>query len=298
MLHSKKSIIFVIDKETKHTMTQESNHKTYKLGLALSGGGAKGFAHIGVFKLLEECGLMPDVIVGTSAGALMGSLFADGYSADEIKELFSGREFSEFAQLQIPKSGLFDSKRFRHFLRRHLRAKTFEELKIPLVVVATDLDNGVSHEFRTGPIVEAVTASCSIPIIFSPVVINGVHYVDGGLFHNFPVSIIREECDRVIGVNVSPLIPQKYKQTVFHIAERSYHYMFRANTLEDREMCDVLIEAEEFGLYKTFDLENVDLIANIGYSAAVRAFELVIQENKHENLVKAIIASRSKMLLP
>ena len=71
-----------------------------------------------------------------------------------------------------------------------------------VVIPATDLDNGESHEFRSGPIVEAVTASCSIPIIFSPVVINGVHYVDGGLFHNFPVSIIREECERIIGVNV------------------------------------------------------------------------------------------------
>ena len=132
---------------------------------------------------------------------------------------------------------------------------------------------------------DAVTASCSIPIIFSPVVINGVHYVDGGLFHNFPVSIIRDMCERVIGVNVSPLVPQKYKQTIFHIAERSYHYMFRANTLEDREMCDVLIEAEEFGMYKTFDLENVEQIARIGYDAAIRAFELVIQENKYETLV-------------
>ena len=118
-------------------MTQESNHKTYRLGLALSGGGAKGFAHLGVFKLLEECGLKPDIIVGTSVGALMGTLFADGYSADELKELFTGREFSEFAQLQLPKSGLFDSKRFRYFLKRHLRAKTFEELKIPMIVVAT-----------------------------------------------------------------------------------------------------------------------------------------------------------------
>ena len=280
-------------------MTQDSNHTTtYKLGLALSGGGAKGFAHIGVFKLLEECGLMPDVIVGTSVGSLMGTLFADGYSADEIKELFSGREFSEFAQLQLPKSGLFDSKRFRHFLRRHLRAKTFEELKTPLIVMATDLDNGESHEFRSGPIVEAVTASCSIPIIFSPVVINGVHYVDGGLFHNFPVSIIRDSCERVIGVNVSPLVSQKYKQTIFHIAERSYHYMFRANTIEDREMCDVLIEAEEFGMYKTFDLENVDQISKIGYSAAVRAFELVIQENKYETLVKAITSHKTNILMP
>lgn len=279
-------------------MTAHTNQKTYKLGLALSGGGAKGFAHIGVFKLLEECGLKPDIIVGTSVGSLMGTLFADGYSANEIKELFTGREFSEFAQLQLPKSGLFDSKRFRSFLKRHLRAKSLEELQIPMVVIATDLDNGVSHEFRKGAIVDAVTASCSIPIIFSPVVIDGVHYVDGGLFHNFPVSIIREECDKVIGVNVSPLVPQKYKQTLYHIAERSYHYMFRANTLEDREMCDVLIEAEEFGLYKTFDLENVELISNIGYEAAVRAFQVVIQENKYETLVKAISTRKRNILMP
>lgn len=277
-------------------MTEETNQKTKRLGLALSGGGAKGFAHVGVFKMLEECALIPDVIAGTSVGALMGTLFADGYKADEIKELFSGREFSEFAQLQIPKSGLFDSKRFRYFLRRHLRTKNIEDLQIPMVIVATDLDHGVSHEFRSGPIVDAVTASCSIPIIFSPVTINGVHYVDGGLFHNFPVSIIREECERVIGVNVSPLVPQRYKQTLFHIAERSYHYLFRANTLEDREMCDVLIEAEEFGMYKTFDLENVDLIFNIGYAAAGRAFEVVLRENKYETLVKAITARKNALM--
>lgn len=278
-------------------MTEETNQKPYKLGLALSGGGAKGFAHIGVFKMLEECALRPDLIVGTSVGALMGALFADGYTASEIKELFTGREFSEFAQLQLPKSGLFDSKRFRYFLKRHLRAKNIEDLKIPMVIMATDLDNGESHEFRTGAVVDAVTASCSIPIIFSPVVINGIHYVDGGLFHNFPVSIIREVCDKVIGVNVSPLVSQKYKQTIFNIAERSYHYMFRANTLEDREMCDVLIEAEEFGLYKTFDIENVDLISSIGYAAAVRTFEKVLHENKFETLVKAI-TTRKNTLMP
>ncbi len=279
-------------------MTRELNTEKYKLGLALSGGGAKGFAHIGVFKLLEECSLMPDVIVGTSAGALMGALFADGYSADELKTLFTGREFSEFAQLQIPKSGLFDSTRFSKFLRSHLRAKTFEELKIPMKVVATDLDHGESHVFSSGPIVEAVTASCSIPIIFSPVVIGGVHYVDGGLFQNFPVSVIRDMCERVIGVNVSPLTPHKYKQTIFHIAERSYHYMFQANTLEDREMCDVLIETEEFVRYKTFDLENVGQIAGIGYDAAVRAFDVVIQENRHEALAKLAAARKNNRLMP
>lgn len=275
----------------------EATPKPYKIGLALSGGGAKGFAHLGVFKLLEESGLKPDIISGTSAGSLMGVLFADGYSADEIKNMFIGREFSEFAQLQIPKSGLFNYDRFQEFLKRHLRSKRIEDLPIPTVIVATDLDRGCSHEFRSGPIVEAVTASCCMPIVFSPVLINGVHYVDGGLFRNFPVSTIRDECEYIIGVNVSPLIPQRYKQTLLHIAERTYHYVFKANAIEDRELCDILIEAKEVGLYKTFDLENINLISEIGYEAAVKAFQKVIQEKKHENLIKAI-NSHSNSLLP
>lgn len=275
----------------------EATPKPYKIGLALSGGGAKGFAHLGVFKLLEESGLKPDIISGTSAGSLMGVLFADGYSADEIKNMFIGREFSEFAQLQIPKSGLFNYDRFQEFLKRHLRSKRIEDLPIPTVIVATDLDRGCSHEFRSGPIVEAVTASCCMPIVFSPVLINGVHYVDGGLFRNFPVSTIRDECEYVIGVNVSPLIPHRYKQTLLHIAERTYHYVFKANAIEDRELCDILIEAKEVGLYKTFDLENINLISEIGYEAAVKAFQKVIQEKKHENLIKAI-NSHPNSLLP
>ena len=269
-------------------MQMEKSIKPYKLGLALSGGGAKGFAHLGVFELLDECHLKPDIISGTSAGSIMGAFKADGYSPREIMELFSGREFFEFAQLQIPKSGLFDTSRFRNFLKTYLRAKRIEELQIPLVIVATDLDHGLSKEFREGPLVEAITASCSMPIIFSPVEIDGVHYVDGGLFRNFPVSTIREECERIIGVNVSPLVPHRYKQTLFHIAERSYHYMFQANTMEDRELCDVLIEAKEFGLYKTFDLENVKLISQIGYEAAREAFRKVVEENKFQPLVNAI----------
>ena len=262
--------------------------KPYKLGLALSGGGAKGFAHLGVFQFLNECSLKPDIISGTSAGAVVGALYADGYSPQEIRNFFSGREFSEFAQLQIPKSGLFDMSRFKNFFRRNLRAKRIEDLAIPLVIVATDLDNGQSHEFRKGPLVEAIAASCCIPIIFSPVEIDGVHYVDGGLFRNFPVTTIREECERVIGVNVSPLIPHRYKQTIFHIAERSYHYMFQANTLEDRDACDVLIEAKEVGLYKTFDLDNVDLISQVGYEASIDAFKQVMQENRFEMVEKAL----------
>jgi len=274
-------------------MSELKNQKPCELGIALSGGGAKGFAHLGVFKLLEKCGITPDIISGTSAGSLAGVLYADGYTSDEIKEIFKGKEFNEFASIQIPKAGLFDMSRMKSFLQKHLRAKNIEDLKIPLVIIATDLDNGVSREFRHGPIKEAVMASCCVPIIFSPVEINGIHYVDGGLFRNFPVSNIRQECERIIGVNVSPLIPSKYKQTIWHIAERSYHYMFRANTLEDRSLCDLLIETESASDYKMFDLENVDQIVQIGYDAALNAFNDIVIDSKFELLVKAAKENKS-----
>ena len=247
--------------------------KKYGLGLALSGGGAKGFAHLGAFKAISEYGLEPEIIAGTSVGAMMGAFFADGYEPEEIAELFKGKEFKSFVEFQMPRSGIFDSQGFRGFLKKHLRARLFEELSIPLMVVATDLDNGLSVTFDKGPLIEAVTASCSIPLIFNPVVIGGVHYVDGGLFRNFPVSVIRDACEKVIGVNVSPLIPLKYKQTLLHIAERSYHYMFRANTLKDRILCDVLIENKAFGEYKTFDLEHIDELLALGYEATKERLE-------------------------
>ncbi len=243
------------------------------LGLALSGGGAKGFAHPGVLKAMEEFGLAPDIIAGTSAGALAGVLYADGYTPEEIIELFIGLEFKQFAEFQFPKAGIFNTTGFRSFLKKHLRAKTFEELKIPLLVITTDLDDGVSVAFDKGPLVDPVIASCSIPIVFSPVVIDGVHYVDGGLFRNFPVTNIRDVCETVIGVNVAPLIAKKYNQTILNIAERSYHYMFRANTLTDRLLCDILIETEEFANFKTFDLVNIRKIFNIGYEVASKVLK-------------------------
>ena len=256
--------------------------KPYRLGLALSGGGAKGLAYVGVFKFLEERGIRPDVIVGTSAGAIAAVLWADGHTSDEIREMFAGREFSEFARVQVPTTGLFDSRGVSEFLKRNLRAKTFEELRIPTIVMATDLDNGCGHRFSSGPIVEAVRASCSIPIIFSPVVIDGVHYVDGGLFN------IRDSCEMVIGVNVNPYTARKYSKNIYSIGERSFHYMFRANTVEDRRLCDLLIETEEFGHYKLFDLKNIDHIARVGYVTAVRAYNrLGRTADKNNKLLRA-----------
>ncbi|GHT15253.1 phospholipase [Bacteroidia bacterium] len=278
-------------------MTDLLEKKKYKLGLALSGGGARGFAHPGAMKAIEDFGLRPDIISGTSAGALAGVLYADGYTPEEIIQLFVGKDFREFVDIQVPMAAIFGTSGFRRFLKKHLHAKNFEDLRIPLKVVTTNLDEGESVVFDKGPIIDAIVASCSIPIVFNPVVINGVNYVDGGIFKNFPVSTIRGMCNKIIGVNVSPLVPKKYNKTIMHIAERTYHYMSRTNALLDRTLCDVLVEITDVAYYKTFDLENSEKIFGIGYGYSQNA----LIEAANRNIFSILCSTddgTQKILLP
>lgn len=244
----------------------------YRIGLALSGGGAKGFAHVGVLKALEELDIRPDIISGTSAGAIIAVLYADGYSPDEILDLFSGLSFNDLAEITLPRAAFFKIDRFWQFLRRSLRSTHIEELSIPVVVTATDLDHGKPVVWRSGSIVERVAASCSIPIIFPPVVIDGIHYVDGGVLRNLPVFPIRPECDVVIGINVSPLVDKQYKQSILDIAVRSYSFMSKSNVVEDMKMCDVFIPMKEAARYAVFDIHALRDIANVGYQQTLKLF--------------------------
>lgn len=249
------------------------NGEKYSLGIALSGGGAKGFAHLGVLQALKEYGIEPDIIAGTSAGALAGVLYADGHSPNDILSFFQGKEFRDFAAFSIPQGGLFKSAKFHSFLKRYLHAKSFEELNIPLKIVATNIEQGLSVTFSSGPLISAVVASCSYPVVFKPVEIEGRHFVDGGVFKNFPVSIIREDCVKVIGVNVSPLTVQKYKNSLLYVVERSFHYMSLANTVEDRLLCDVLIESTRVSKFSTFTLDHSQEIFDIGYEITKQKLE-------------------------
>lgn len=255
------------------TMTYKDMEPTHLLGLALSGGGAKGFAHLGVLKAMEERGIRPDMISGTSAGALAGVLYADGNAPEEILSFFEKKAFKEFAELTIPHTGIFKADRFKQFLKKHLKARTFEELKIPLKVVVTDIVEGSSVVFDKGPLIPAILASCAYPIVFTPVEIDEVHYVDGGLFMNFPVRAIRTHCHTIIGVNASPLTKQKFKNSLLYIAERSFHYISVSNSLADRNMCDVLIESDELSQYAMFTLDHSKEIFDVGYELAKQELE-------------------------
>ena len=241
----------------------------------MSGGGVKGFAHAGALKALEEFGYKPDIISGTSAGAVAGALYVAGYSPKEICDLFKNKSFSNFTNITIPTSGLFSPAKFVDFLKQKITYANIEDLPIPMRIVATDLDAGKIKVFTEGSLAERVMASATVPVVFPPTVIDDVHYVDGGIFCNFPVDVIRQDCEKVIGINVSPLVPTQYKQTIIEIALRSYNFMFRANTKEDGMLCDILVELPDVLQYDMFDLDSIDEIYRMGYHET----KLALQKN-------------------
>lgn len=245
--------------------------KKYHLGLALSGGSAKGFAHIGVLKYMHEIGLRPDIIAGTSAGSLVGALYADGYTPDDMMDLMGDLKLRSMTSLRpIISAGMLNTGPFKRFVDEHLAHHRLEDLPIPLRIVASDLDHGEQHVFTSGELSQVVLASCSIPALFNPVEIEGVTYVDGGLFRNFPVSVIRDECDVVIGMNLGPWEQSNYKKTIISVAVRSWFFVFRQNTLLDKEVCDILLESQELMDYGPFDTHAAQQMFEIGYALAKR----------------------------
>ncbi len=178
--------------------------KRPKLGLALGGGFARGVAHVGVLKVLEEEGIQLDFIAGTSVGSVIGAAYCSGVSAKELEEIASLVRFRDFARWTLSRYGFCNNDRMASFLGKMVKATTFEELKIPLAVCATDFITGDPVTFRTGPLLDPVRASCAYPGMFLPVQIDGRLLVDGMLGHAVPTTPLREMgADRVIGIYLS-----------------------------------------------------------------------------------------------
>jgi NTE family protein len=179
-----------------------------KIGLALGGGAARGLAHIGVLEVLEKEGIPVDMIAGTSAGALVGALYAQGRSASRIKELAldtGWRRMVSLIDLALPKSGFIEGRKIKNLLKSIIGDINFNELKIPLSCVATDIHSGEEVVISDGPVLEGVRASISVPVIFTAVKWRDRYLVDGGLVNPVPVGTVREMgADLVIAVNVIP----------------------------------------------------------------------------------------------
>ncbi len=178
--------------------------KSIRVGLALGGGAARGFAHIGVIKVLEAQGIYPDIIVGTSAGAVVGALYASGTNGFDLQKLAFKLDESKISDWSVPDRGVLKGEALQQFVNDAVAQRPIEALKKTFAVVATDLNSGESILFRTGNTGMAVRASATVPGVFRPVSINGHEYVDGGLSSLIPVRSVRQlGADVVIAIDIS-----------------------------------------------------------------------------------------------
>jgi NTE family protein len=243
--------------------------REFKTGVILSGGGVRGFAHAGILKALNEADIYPDVISGVSAGAIVGALYADGHSPDEIFEIFKeDNSFFKYAKIRIPGKGLFKTVGLRASLSEHLRTEKLEDLEIPMIIAATNMSKGEVVYFDEGTILDRVMASAAIPVLFEPVEIDGDLYVDGGVLDNFPVTPLVKKCKRLIGVSLNPIHPEEDFDHLFKIAERTFRLSVSSNISPKISLCDQLFEPEELGKYGLLDASNGKKIFELGYKTA------------------------------
>jgi len=263
-----------LSNNTSKPVSNPVGQRPYKLGVALSGGGARGFAHAGALMAIEEAGLRPDAIAGVSAGSVIAVLYAAGIKPINMGDLFARQGFRDFAELSWGKGGIFKIEKFMNFILDTIGDKRMiEDLNIPTFIGASDLDNAKPHIFDSGEIGPRMLASCSIPIIFPPVNIDGTHYVDGGVLRNLPAWALRDKCDTLIGINVSPLRKKDRYNSIIEVAYRTYNLMAKANQTEDMKMCDLSIQTPEISDYAVFDLSKIKELVISGYMHTRKALK-------------------------
>lgn len=241
--------------------------KIYNTGFVLSGGGARGFAHLGFIEALYEEGIYPDIISGTSAGALAGLLIADGYSPRDILKMLNSGSRLDFMRPTLPREGLLQISGIIKILNANLRAKKFEDLKIPLFVAATDINNGKAVYFSEGDLIERVIASMSIPVLFQPVIINNIQYLDGGITDNLPLTPVENICNKLVGSFVNPVGYVEKLTGLINIAERTFMLNMNKEVTEKAGKFNLLVAPPELRNYGILDPEKAEELFTLGYNA-------------------------------
>ncbi len=246
-----------------------------KTGLVLSGGGFRGVAHIGVIKAMEEYGISPACIAGTSSGAIIGALYAAGYGHREIFKFVEGVNIFSIYKYARNKPGFVDTEKFFNEFAKFLPEDSFDALKVPLFVTATNILNGKPEVFHSGKLIKPILASAAFPGVFSPVKIANQYYIDGGTLNNFPVDLIKGQCDELIGVYVNPFQNISFDELrrSYNVMERAYQIRSASNAISKFEDCDILIRPQGLNKYGTFSLKEMQPVMELGYQSAVRMFE-------------------------
>ena len=247
--------------------------KKYNIGLALSGGGARGFAHLGIAQALREKGIVPDIISGVSAGAIVGAFLAAGRTPLETFEILKKGGLFKLTKIQIPRNGLMRLDGLLKMIRTEIPFERIEDLPIPFYAGTANLTNGEMEYRNRGPLGKTVLASSSIPALFSPVEIDGCSYADGGLLNNIPVEPLVGLCSKIIVSNISPLQKPVQISSLIQVIMRTFLMSIHARVHTARDHADLYIEPPELTTYEILSVSHADELYGIGYETVMKLEE-------------------------
>jgi NTE family protein len=240
------------------------------VGIALSGGGARGFAHLGVLLALEEKNFKPCIITGTSAGAVAGAFYAAGYRPEEILKIILETRFFKAFRPGLNRRGLIKMDVLENLYRSHFPGNSFEQLKTKLIITATDLHKGRTVFFSSGELIRPMMASTCIPVLFDPISVGESVYVDGGLLNNLPVEPLVGHCEYIVGVNANPYNTKSHIGSIRKVVEKSFQLAINYNVRDRMRLCNCFLEPPELDQYSIMDLKHAYKIFEIGYNYAIK----------------------------
>ncbi|MFW1643699.1 patatin-like phospholipase family protein [Acinetobacter guillouiae] len=239
------------------------------IALVLGSGGARGYAHIGVIEVLEQHGIKPDFIVGTSAGSIVGSIYASGKSPEQLRQIALNMKVGDVRDFKIGMKGFFDGQKVEDYVNKQIDQMPLEKMKIPMYVVATELQNGEKTIFNYGNTGQAVRASVSIPSMFIPTKIKGKEYVDGGLVSPVPVNIAKElGADIVIAVDILAQPVNTETTNVWGLFNQNINIMQNRLAAEELKNADIVIQPDLREKAHIFDVKGRQDTMQAGIDAA------------------------------
>ncbi len=258
----------------------ESQFQQPSYSLVLSGGGARGLAHVGVLAALEELGIKITEVAGSSIGAVVGAFYCAGYSPKEILEFFSSHSLFALKRYSLKKPGFLDTSQFRGLFEEYLPS-SFSDLKLPLIFNATNLNRGEEVLFSDGPLIRPLLASAAFPGVFSAVKIDQEIYADGGIINNFPIEHLRNKSNPILGVYVNPLNykPNDKLRSTLAVLERAYKISRNHNSINKFDQCQFVVHPFQLEEYNFLQTSNLEKIFDIGYEAAYQSLYHPIQNS-------------------
>jgi len=243
------------------------------VGISLSGGSARGYAHVGVLQALHEHGIEPQIISGTSMGAVVGVLYAAGYSPEKIKNILTEETFSKMTNFSWRRTGLYKLEKMKVALQKYIAEDDFSNLKKPFYLALSNLNKACGETRSTGALFDYVIASCSVPGVFAPIVLEEGNYVDGGLLCNLPASAIREKCRYLIGSHVNFAGQKDSFPGPRSIMERAINLGITQNSKPEMALCDFLIDPPKMQNYTLLDFSKIEEIIKVGYEHTNKMIE-------------------------